>query len=314
MASRKLLRLVAAALALVGASAFDPCSQAYISELMGDPFTSEEKAADGSIDLESSDLEFSSCMFMHDGSDLQVVGVQIAGVMIPKNARIISAQLIFEVEDTDKDSSALTVEIRAERSGLTAFFTSKAYDVSSRPATGSFARWLPPAGLEEKDLTYTPDLSAIVQEVVDLSTWDYGHAITFIFRHISGTGIRKYESTSGLEIDGVDYEGPALKLTWADPTQCALPPRPPSFPQAPAAPPALPLPPFPPAVPPGPCLPMAATGDGGSYQLGLDQPRTSLSANNFGGRGPQLNDPPYVQFNNVGILGGTYISTCESRI
>ena len=53
---------------------------------------------------------------------------------------------------------------------------------------------------------------------------------------------------------------------------------------------------------------MAATGDGGSYQLGLDQPRTSLSANNFGGRGPQLNDPPYVQFNNVGILGGTYFN------
>ena len=54
-AASLLLRLVAAALALVGASAFNPCSQAYISELMGDPFTSEEKAADGSIDLESSD-------------------------------------------------------------------------------------------------------------------------------------------------------------------------------------------------------------------------------------------------------------------
>ena len=161
--------LLAATLSLASSSNPDACNQAYKSELMSDSYTGEEKVSDGEVDLESGDLEF-----MFDGSDQQIIGVQIAGLQVAKGARIRAAQLIFEVEDDDANTGPLTVEIRAEASGTTAFLKAEDFDVSHRQTTNSFVHWDPPNDSNRDDDygIYTTDLSQIVQEVVDRHDWD----------------------------------------------------------------------------------------------------------------------------------------------
>lgn len=43
----------------------------------------------------------------------------------------------------------------------------------------------------------TPDLSPLIQEIIDRPGWTAGNSMTFVFGHVSGAGVRWTESGNG---------------------------------------------------------------------------------------------------------------------
>ncbi|XCN71800.1 MAG: CehA/McbA family metallohydrolase [Candidatus Electrothrix aestuarii] len=151
----------------------------------------EQYQTGGTMYMNSSDLEL-----VYDGSKgNQYVGLRFTGLNIPQGATITSASIQFTVDETNTGTTNLT--IKAEDTDDAAAFTTSSYNVSNRTTTSEYVSWSPAswtsvgaAGADQK----TPDLSDVVQEVVDRTGWSSGNDMVFI---ITGTGERTAESYNG---------------------------------------------------------------------------------------------------------------------
>ncbi len=155
----------------------------------------EEDVSDGSIYLTSSDLELAD---EAGGQGLQEVGVRFTGVNIPQGKTITSAYIQFQADESG--SGAVSLNIYGEDTDNSTAFTSTAYDVSNRTKTSASVAWSPPgwtapnAGPNQQ----TPDLTAIIQEIIDRPGWNSGNTLAII---INGTGTRTAEVNPTLVID-----------------------------------------------------------------------------------------------------------------
>jgi sugar lactone lactonase YvrE len=150
----------------------------------------EENNATGAVGLTSSDLEM-----VNDGSIVQTVGMRFAGVAIPQGATITNAYIQFVVDEAQ--SVATTLTLKAEAADNAATFTTATANVSSRPRSSAFASWSPSAwttvgaaGADQR----TPNLAALVQEVVNRPGWASGNALAFI---VTGSGHRTAVAYNG---------------------------------------------------------------------------------------------------------------------
>lgn len=149
----------------------------------------EEATATGSVKLANGDLEL-----VTDGPAHQVVGLRFGALAIPTGATITKAWIQFTADEAQSVTTDLTLSAQASDNAAT--FTTATRDVSSRPRTAAGTRWSPQAwtagaaGVAQR----TPDLSAVVQEVVSRPGWTSGNALAFI---ITGTGHRTAESYEG---------------------------------------------------------------------------------------------------------------------
>jgi len=149
-----------------------------------------EESPSGSMYLNSSDLEL-----VRDGKKDQTVGIRFSAVTIPPGATITNAFVQFQVDETGNTTTALT--IRGEATGDAAPFASATGDLSTRSTTASAVAWAPAAwntvgeaGTDQR----TPDLAAVIQEIVDGPGWASGNAMAII---ITGTGKRTAEAWEG---------------------------------------------------------------------------------------------------------------------
>ncbi|MEJ2286737.1 MAG: hypothetical protein P8X85_24450 [Desulfobacterales bacterium] len=162
----------------------------------------EEMVSNGDMYTNSSDLEL-----VYDDDDKQLIGVRFADLNIPQGAKITSAYIEFETDETD--SGQTDVVITAQDSDDAQTFVNAAYNISGRQTVNASVAWnnIPGWGtVSEKH--QTPDLSAVVQAVVDRAGWISGNAMAFI---ISGSGCRTAES-----FDGEPDAAPALYVTFSD--------------------------------------------------------------------------------------------------
>ena len=150
----------------------------------------EQRGAAGAMSLTGGDLEL-----VNDGTTVQTVGIRFTNIDIPQGAIITSAYLQFQADEVG--SSATSLLIRAEDADDAAAFANVANNVSSRTKTDAAASWSPAAwttvgeaGLAQR----TPDLSAIVQEIVSRGGWSALNDMAFI---ITGTGTRTAEAFEG---------------------------------------------------------------------------------------------------------------------
>ncbi len=150
-----------------------------------------EERASGRMEEGSSDLE------MIDDSGDQTIGLRFVNIDIPQNATITSAYIQFNVDETTSEDTLLNIQ--AQRIGDAPAFSSEDEDLTSREKTTHSVSWDVPvwdtvdeSGEDQK----TPDLRELVQEVVDLSTWDNNHSMVFI---IDGSGKRVADSHEGGE-------------------------------------------------------------------------------------------------------------------
>jgi hypothetical protein len=149
----------------------------------------EEKAS-GSMSLTSSDLEL---VFETDGN--QTVGLRFNEIDIPQGATIAKAYVQFKVDETATEATSLTIQGQADDNALT--FTSSSGNISSRSRITAVVAWSPVAwtAVGEADLDQrTPDISPVIQEIVNRPGWSLGNSLAII---ISGNGRRIAEAYNG---------------------------------------------------------------------------------------------------------------------
>ena len=148
-----------------------------------------EERASGYVSLASSDLEM-----VYDRR-YQTVGIRFNSLDIPQGATIVNAYVQFKVDETSSGTTLLTIEGESIDNAMT--FTSSNGNISSRARTSTHVSWLPvpwttvgEAGPDQQ----TPDISQIIQEIVNHPRWSDGNSLVLI---ITGTGERVAESYNG---------------------------------------------------------------------------------------------------------------------
>ena len=113
---------------------------------------------------------------------------------LASGAQIDTAQIRLTARGNNSDP--FTVRIRAQAADAGAAFTSATSDISSRPLTTAFVDWSIPAwGTSQYDAsTWTPDLSTVVQEVVDRA--GFSGVVVFVAERApdTPTGRRRFRS------------------------------------------------------------------------------------------------------------------------
>ncbi|MHC4434260.1 MAG: PASTA domain-containing protein, partial [Planctomycetota bacterium] len=117
----------------------------------------------------------------------KIVGLRFNGVNVPPGATITNAYVQFQVDESTSATTSLTVEGQADDNPATFGFSNKP---SPRPRTKAAVSWSPPpwttigeAGSDQR----TPNMAAIVQEIVDRDGWSRGNSLAIM---ISGSGER----------------------------------------------------------------------------------------------------------------------------
>ena len=143
----------------------------------------EEDVSDGSVDLISSDLELIN--ESESGED-QVVGMRFLSVTVPPGSTITNAYVEFVTDEVNTGATSLTIHAQdADNPGT---FTSTTNNITNRTTTTASVAWNSVPAWNTLDETHqTPDLSAIIQEVVDRGGWASGNAMVVI---VTGSGER----------------------------------------------------------------------------------------------------------------------------
>lgn len=149
-----------------------------------------EERSTGRMRLTSSDLEL-----VYDGGGNQTIGLRFNGVSIPQGASITNAYIQFETDEISTGGASLT--LHGEASDNAATFTTTIGNVSSRPQTAATVAWSPAtwdvigeSGTDQR----TPNIAAIVQEILNQPGWSDGNSLAII---VSGTGERAAEAYEG---------------------------------------------------------------------------------------------------------------------
>ena len=151
----------------------------------------EQDGFDASIYDYSSDIEL-----VNDGDrGDQVVGLRFRDIYIPQNSFISAAHIQFTVDNVDSLTNTVFINAEAEDNSLQFALTTN--NVSNRTPTEKTQRWTIPEwltiGASGSDQS-TPELRALVQEVISRPGWSAGNALTFM---INGTGVKTAESFEG---------------------------------------------------------------------------------------------------------------------
>jgi hypothetical protein len=144
----------------------------------------EQRASNGFMDATSSDLEM-----MLDGSVLQrAIGLRFTDVAVPNGASIVNVHVQFRVDEVTSNPTNLVVNALATDNATP--FSNVAFSLSSAPRTNAGASWAvvpwTTAGQRGVDQR-SPNLAAVLQEIVDRPGWQAGNALALV---VTGSGRR----------------------------------------------------------------------------------------------------------------------------
>ncbi len=143
-----------------------------------------------SVVLDSSDLELIQDRFVD-----QTVGVRFRDIRIPAGVHITKAHIQFTTDEVLNRPGSMA--IRGQAIGDASAFGKTRENLTLRARTAAFVTWVPPQWTvvgETGAGQQTPDLSIIVEEIIQVPGWDAGHSMVFLFR---GEGRRVAESFDG---------------------------------------------------------------------------------------------------------------------
>ncbi len=167
----------------------------------------EERVSNGAMSLTSGNLRI-----VTSGNTLQEVGLRFQNINIPQGALITNAYLEFEASGTD--SGVTNLNFFAEDSNNAQTFSSSSYDITQRAKTSAKVVWSNVPAWSTGEKHQTPDLSSVIQEVVDRVSWASGNSIVVI---VNGSGRRTAESW-----DGDVNNAPLLVVTYSlEPLSCS---------------------------------------------------------------------------------------------
>lgn len=159
----------------------------------------EEELESGTVDLSSSDLELGREDDDDDDHDDdeeeegQLVAMRFRSVVVPQGAHIANAYIEFEVDEREDEAARFIISGEASNNAVS--FVRTRGSLTARTKTQASVAW---ENVDTWKVTsekkQTPDVSAIVQEIVGREGWRSGNAVAFF---VSGTGKRVAESYNG---------------------------------------------------------------------------------------------------------------------
>ena len=149
-----------------------------------------EELEDGEIYVNSTDIEL-----VEDG-DPQIIGLHFKNLPIDSLSEITQAYIQFQTDEVSVGNC--DIDIFGEATDNASSFSNTFFDVSNRTKTDTSINWIPPnwqianqASMDQQ----TPDLTPILQELVNQPDWSSGNAVNFIFE---GSGRRVAEAFEGV--------------------------------------------------------------------------------------------------------------------
>jgi hypothetical protein len=162
-----------------------------------------EEYSNGSVTRSSTRLELTT----NPSNGQQTIGLRFSNITIPAGASISQAYLQFTAASSSSAATNLTIQTQAAAHPAT--FSSTSFNISSRPRSLKSISWQPVAWTvvgESGSNQKSPDLSALIQERVNESSWQSGNALAFI---ITGSGQR-----NAWAFDGNNAAAPRLQLEY----------------------------------------------------------------------------------------------------
>jgi len=184
------------------------CRQSsFVRQINGANDDGEENKTTHDVNLIRTSLDMSS----RSGTGL-TVGLRFNNIRIPKSAKIQSAYLVFH--SAENDATALSLSIYGEDTGNSAAFVSLANNLSSRMTVGpvswpSVSSWVNGGTYNAPD--NTPDISSIIQTIVNRSDWASGNSLSLVIDGASTANRRRATSYNGNTGDA-----PKLIVNYAD--------------------------------------------------------------------------------------------------
>ncbi len=181
----------------------------------------EEHESDGAIGYPSS----ATFEIGHDaGQEDQLVGLRFTNVQVPKDATIVSAELEFTAREAHS-AVGFTWRIRGQDIGNAPIFTSASYNASDRTSTGAArtsaeVQWADPDPWSIDSLYTSPDVSAIVQEIVNRADWVSGNALVMTIDNTSSSSGSDTKMRVAHSYDSNSAKAPLLRVEY---TTAAVP-------------------------------------------------------------------------------------------
>ena len=167
----------------------------------------EETLSSGDVQLGSGDLD------MATAGTPQVAGMRFA-LDVPQGATVTGAYVQFTAKEASSGGASLSIQ--AQASNDASAFSSASGDLTARPRTSAAVTWSPGAWAlnASGQAQRTPDLSGLVQAVVNRSGWQAGNHLALL---VDGSGKRSAWSYDGRAPDApllvVTYEAPGSART-----------------------------------------------------------------------------------------------------
>src|SRR3989304_1182137 len=159
-------------------------------------------------------------MDLNDKSDLDTaenqIGLRFQHINIPQGTIITKAYIQFTAEN-DNELDSASVEIFAENIANAKTFSHSKFNITNREKSNASIDWFIPKWNEKGDASKaqrTPDISALVQEVINREGWSSGNSIAFMLI-INNNGDR-----DALTYDGNPSKSPFLHLEFSDKQTC----------------------------------------------------------------------------------------------
>jgi len=162
----------------------------------------EEHLDDGDMDVTSTDLELPYEDAGSPATDEQAIGLRFPDLPMDMGGTVINAYVELEVDKVNKEGSQAPVNliIRGELTPNAAAFEDVAGNISGRPTTTAQVAWSVPEWTEQDAKFQSPDISAVIQEIVNQEGWEAGNAVVLIItddKDNPSTGLREAEAYEG---------------------------------------------------------------------------------------------------------------------
>lgn len=141
---------------------------------------------------------------------IQTMGLRFQNIGIPKGATITSAVIEFTSAQSSSAAYTSDLTIKGFAHDDTPTFSSAGSDISSRAVTANSVAWQPGVWAD-MEVVQTPDLSSVVQEVVNRAGWCGNNAMGV--RIIGSDTVNRIAHS----FDGNSQYAPVLKVTYEEP-------------------------------------------------------------------------------------------------
>lgn len=142
-------------------------------------------------------------------------------VTIPQGATILTATIGFK-QGADENNGAVEVNIKAEAADNPSQPISNA-DGRNKARTTASVNWQPGGWTSPGTVETSPDISAVIQEIVNRAGWASGNAIQILIDRVN-SGAAAYRTFRSYDFSpGGGSESPVLTVTYSTGGPSALP-------------------------------------------------------------------------------------------